>query len=124
MSSPCQLRGRADYSRRMKHVTFGEKTLLLGDDAADTLLEYARVLANASAADSVTLTAIGPDGNTVEVSFLVNASTELLIESTNNELPAPDNADAVREMRERINAYTRPSSAIEDDEWEDLDNNN
>jgi hypothetical protein len=34
----------------------------LGDDAADTLLEYARLIAGTSGADSVTLQASSPDG--------------------------------------------------------------
>ena len=59
----------------MKHVTFGDKALLMGDDAADALLEYARLLSDTDAADSVTLRAISPDGNTVEASFLLNTNT-------------------------------------------------
>ena len=39
----------------MKHVTFGDKSLLMGDSAADTLMEYARMLAQSGGADSVTL---------------------------------------------------------------------
>ena len=55
----------------MKHVTFGDGAVLMGDEAADTLLEYARVTADASRADSVTLRAISPDGNTVARSCAV-----------------------------------------------------
>ena len=50
----------------MKHVTFAEKSLLMGDDAADTLLEYARVLGDHDRVDTVALRSISPDGNTVE----------------------------------------------------------
>ncbi|KJQ56000.1 hypothetical protein [Microbacterium sp. SA39] len=53
----------------MKHVTYGEKSLLMGDDAADTLLEYARLVADNSTADTVTVRSISPDGNTVEALF-------------------------------------------------------
>jgi hypothetical protein len=105
----------------MKHVTYGEKAHLMGDDAADTLLEYARLLSDTSAADTVTLRAISPDGNTVDASFLLNANTVMLVESTNSEVAAPDNEEAVREMRERINEITRPSLAIGDDDWDGLD---
>lgn len=92
----------------MKHVTYAEKALLVGDDAADTLLEYARVIADTGGADTVTLRAIGRDGNTVEASFLLSQSTDMMVESTNSDVEAPDNEQAVRDMRERITAIARP----------------
>ena len=51
----------AEYLLRMKHVTNAEKSLLMGDDAADSLLEYARLLGEASHVDTVTVRALGPD---------------------------------------------------------------
>src|SRR5918993_3325843 len=104
----------------MKHVTFGDKSLLMGDDAADTLLEYARLLSDTGAADSVTLRAISPDGNTVEASFLLNANTVLMIETTNSEVEPPENEGEVAEMRGRIQAITRPSTAQPDEDWNGL----
>src|SRR5918994_7964712 len=104
----------------MKHVTFGDKSLLMGDDAADTLLEYARLLSDTGAADSVTLRAISPDGNTVEASFLLNANTVLMIETTNSEVEPPDNGAAVSEIQGRVDAITRPSSAQPEEEWNGL----
>jgi hypothetical protein len=56
----------------MKHVTIGDKALLVGDDTADAVLEYARVIGDAGTADTVAIRAIGPDGNTVEVGLLSN----------------------------------------------------
>jgi hypothetical protein len=106
----------------MKHVTFGDKSLLMDDDAADTLLEYARLIGDASAADSVTLRAIGPDGNTIDAGILLNTSTNLIIESTNSDIDPPDNSAAVSEMRERIDALTRTAVAHpEEDRWSDAD---
>ena len=101
----------------MKHVTFGDKAVLMGDEAADTLLEYARVLADTAHADSVTLCAISPDGNTVDAAFLLSASAVLMVESTNSDVEAPDNAEAVREMRDRIDAVTRPPRAKPAEPW-------
>ncbi len=101
----------------MKHVTFGEKAILVGDDAADALLEYARVIGDAGTADTVTLNAIGPDGNTVEVGILLNSSTSLIVEGTNSDVRAPENDEAVAEMRERIEALTRPLTAQPDEGW-------
>lgn len=105
----------------MKHVTFGDKALLMGDEAADTLLEYARVIADAARADTVTLQAISPDGNTAEISFLLNANTILVVESTNTDTDPPDNDAAVREMRDRIDAVNRPARAESADPWQASD---
>jgi hypothetical protein len=107
----------------MKHVTYGEKSLLMGDEAADTLLEYARLVADNDKADTVTLQSVSPDGNTVEAAFLLNASTVLIVESTNSDMVPPDNTDAVAEMQDRIDAVTRPMTAPADEPWpqEDYD---
>ncbi len=105
----------------MKHVTFGDKAHLMSDDAADTLLEYARVLADSQRADTVTLRAISPDGNTIEASFLLNASTVMLIESASSELDPPDNAEVVAEIKDRINAITRPAVATAEELWDQPD---
>ncbi len=98
----------------MKRVIFADRVLLMGDAAADSLLEYARVLTHAHAVDSVTLRCLGADGNTVEASFLLNGYTSLLVESTNTDIQPPDNAEAVAEIRDRIDALLRPASAGEE----------
>ena len=94
----------------MKHVSYADKSLFMGDDAADTLLEYARLVADNNRADTVTLRSISPDGNTVEASFLLDASTILMVETTNSEVEPPDNSEAVQDLKERIDAITRPVS--------------
>jgi len=101
----------------MKHVSFGDKSLFMGDDAAEALLEYARLISEAATADSVTVSCISHDGNTVEASFLLNANTVLIVETTNSELDPPDNAEAVQEMRDRINAMSRPVNAQPGEPW-------
>ena len=40
-----------------------------------------------------------------------------MVESTNSEIEAPDNADVVREMRERIIAISRPAQAQPIEPW-------
>jgi hypothetical protein len=113
----------------MKHVTFGEKALFVGDTAADTLMEYARVLSRTSGADSVTLRAISADGNTVEAAFLLNSGSSLMVESTNSEVIAPENDEAVDYMQGRIDDImwlagahfedvAPPTDALADDEGE------
>jgi hypothetical protein len=86
----------------MMHVTFADKSLLMGDDAAEALLAYATALAASSQADQVMLRAIGPDGNEVDVHMLLNAGTVIASESTNSTANSPDNRDNVTDIRRRL----------------------
>ncbi|WP_431792511.1 hypothetical protein [Microbacterium paraoxydans] len=101
----------------MKHVTYGEKSILMGDDAADVLLEYSRIVADGGHADTVSFRSISPDGNTGLASFLLNASTVLMVETTNSALEAPDNDEEVAEVRRRIDAILRPAPAEPGEPW-------
>ena len=93
----------------MKHVMYAEKSLLMGDDVADALLEYARLLAESSHADTVTIRAIGVDGNTVDAAFLLNATSEMMVESTNSTVEPPENEEAVAYLNDRIERLSNPS---------------
>jgi hypothetical protein len=75
----------------MKHVTTADKSLLIGDEAAEMLVSYAALLGQHNSADDVTLSAYGSDGDPVEVTFLLNSGTTLVIESSESEVPEPDN---------------------------------
>jgi hypothetical protein len=82
----------------MKHITFADKSLLIGDEAADLMLEYAAKLAGSSNADTVKLNAISSDGDEVVATFLLDAGAPLMAETTTSTLPEPDNTDAVAYM--------------------------
>ena len=94
----------------MKHVTYAEKSHFLGDEAADTLIEYATALANADIADSVTLTAIDEHGNTVDATFLLTPSAALLVATSSSDMAEPDNTAAVEQMLHRVSALVDPPS--------------
>lgn len=81
----------------------------MDDEAADCLLEYACLLADSSAADAVTVRAISPDGNTIDAAFLLNASSVLMVESTNSSVPVPESREAVAYMRRRIRQFLHPT---------------
>ena len=86
----------------MQHVTYADKTLLVGDDAADTLIRYAAALGRKQSSDDVRLKAISGDGDAVVATFLLSASAPLMIESTHSSLPEPDNTEVVEDMRKKI----------------------
>ncbi|EPD84718.1 hypothetical protein HMPREF1529_01323 [Microbacterium sp. oral taxon 186 str. F0373] len=94
----------------MKRVTYDDATYLIAADAAEALSEYARVLAHAGSADAVTLRCLSSDGDAVQATFLLHAHTPLLVEPTSCELDAPDNGDAIGELRDRIDRMQHPAS--------------
>lgn len=112
----------------MMHVTFADKSLLLGDDAARALLDYATALADHNRADQVTLRAIGNDGNEIDVSMVLDAGTIIAAETTNATVEPPDNAFAVADIRRRLSRLTHrvtPAATASDgfegdgDHWPD-----
>ena len=86
----------------MKHVTYADKSLLIGDEAADLLIHYAGLLASYGRTDVVTLRAIGTDGNEVEASFLLNSGTELMVETASTTSTEPENHLASGYLHEKI----------------------
>jgi hypothetical protein len=97
----------------MKHVTMAEKSLLIGDEAADALTEYAALVAKIGGGDQVKLQAVGADGDEVTVTFVLNSGTVMLAETSRSTLPEPKNDDAVRYMRSRLNSFG-DASAIDE----------
>jgi hypothetical protein len=95
----------------MKHITFGDKSLLVGDAAADALLKYAAYLASEARGDTVEMHAISSDGDEVTASFLLGPGVTMMAETTHTKLPEPDNTEALEYMEQ---AQTRPliSSAV------------
>ena len=109
----------------MKHVTYSEKSLLIGDRAADVLTEYAAALGDHGKADSVTLSGVGVDGEEVEATFVLNSGTVLMAESTESKLPEPRNDAAIKYMEAGLAelAPRRPASGdvLEPLEYTDTD---
>ena len=95
----------------MKHVMYAEKSLLMNDASAEALIDYAAALADSGGADTVRLRAVGDDGNEVEVAFLLNAATVLIIESASAVLDIVPNDDAVAFMRGEIERIRNPRPA-------------
>lgn len=86
----------------MKHLISEAKSLLVGDEAADLLVRYAVLIARTGSADSVELAAIETSGNATLVTFLLNSSSSLTVESTASDLSAPDNLKAEQYLTSRI----------------------
>lgn len=93
----------------MKHITYAEKSLLVGDAVADLLIEYAAALGTAQQADTVSLHAISSDGDEVDAMFLLGEGAPLMNETTTSTLPEPDNQTAETYIRERLQTLQSPN---------------
>jgi hypothetical protein len=96
------------YRDAMKHITYAEKSLLLGNDTADALLDYAAALATVGRGESVTVHAISSDGDEVDATFLLGAGAPLMAETTTNTLPEPDNDATVHAIRADLQRMQHP----------------
>jgi hypothetical protein len=99
----------------MKHITFGEKSLLVGDAATDALLKYAAFLASAARGDTVEIRAVNSDGNDVTATLLLGPGVTMMAETAHTSLPEPDNTAALEYM-ERAQARPTVSSAVDPDD--------
>ncbi len=96
----------------MKHVTYGEKSLLVDDQAADTLLRYATVLARMASADTVDINALGPDGTPTIATFLLDTGAPLMAETTTTTMSDPDNSEAIAYMQSQIMRLSAPPPVV------------
>jgi hypothetical protein len=95
----------------MKHVTYAENSLLLGDEVVDLMMEYAVLLARQSSADRVDVEAISTDGDLVTATFLIGPATIMVAETARSVFPEPENALAVEYLREQIGLIKEPPLA-------------
>ena len=95
----------------MKHVMYAEKSLLLGDEVVDLMMEYAVLLANQGSADRIDVEAIGADGETVTAIFLIGPATIMVAESARSTIAEPSNGTAETYLKEQIGLIKEPPLA-------------
>ena len=111
----------------MKHLTISEKSVLLGDEAADLLASYTVALADAGRADSADLLVINTGESTpTGLTAVLDAGTQLVVESVQSDLPEPDNGKLVEYLLGRIGRIDRqrnpgPEAVSGEDVWNRLD---
>ena len=107
----------------MKHLTFADKSLFIDDESAAALLEYARLVSSAGASETVTLRAVGMDGNAAEVTLLLTPAVELVIESTDSPVELPVDQTAVAHMRDRIDRLSGSDAKAGAADWAPINMN-
>ena len=90
----------------MRHVLYGQKSMLLDDDAAEALLAYAAHVSQLRTSDRVDMRGFTVEGNAVTTSFVLNGGTGLVAETTNLTMEEPDNRDAIAYIRKRIDEFS------------------
>ncbi|MCU1404421.1 MAG: hypothetical protein JWQ43_724 [Glaciihabitans sp.] len=96
----------------MKHVTFAEKSLIMGDEVTELLLRYTVLLSKNGSADTVEVAAVGADGGEVMATLVLDMGSALMAESVVTSQPEPDNTVAIAYVRSRIDAFDRPQYPI------------
>jgi hypothetical protein len=99
----------------MRHLTYADKSLLVGDEVAELLLRYSAKLASSNVADTVEVNAISSDGDEVRAMFLLGEGAPVMAETTTSQLPEPDNTEAVEYMTDRLAQLTPRAVASEPD---------
>jgi hypothetical protein len=95
----------------MKHLTYADQSVLIGDEAADVLIRFSALLAEKGHADAISLNVLGEDGDESEASFVIGSGTNLMTASTNSKIPEPDNEQGIGVMREKIERLLAPRTA-------------
>jgi hypothetical protein len=98
---PSTARGVLLRVDRMKRITYGNRSVLIGDTAAHALIAYGTALANVGRADQVTLSVLEGGDAAHEVTFVLSRGMSLSSESSAFTLPEPDNTDVVAILEDR-----------------------
>ena len=85
----------------MKRVHYVDGSVIVSDEIALALLEYAQVLALNEKSDVVSVPVVGESGNTGLAQFLIGPASQLLSTPVAHDGPEPDSAAAVLELRTR-----------------------
>jgi len=86
----------------MKHLTYADQSVLIGDEAADVLIRFSALLAEKGHADAVSLNVFSNEGDAIVASFVLGSGTNLMTASTNSTIPEPDNEEGIAVMNKKI----------------------
>lgn len=96
----------------MMHVTYAEKSLLVGDAIGELISQYAAALAQHDSADTVKVRGYGADGDDVTATYLLNSGTVLMIETSHSSINEPDNSEAEQYVLDHLQKLTAQNHVI------------
>jgi hypothetical protein len=85
----------------MRRVTYVDESVIVGDEFAAVVLDYAAALIRNGDSEALHFVALSGEGE-VETAFLLGPASQLVVVKTESLLPEPDNSAAVKFMRSRI----------------------
>jgi hypothetical protein len=83
----------------VKELVYAGRAVLVGDEAADAVVDYAAVLARMRSADSVELEALTEDRRPVRVYYVLGNVAPVMAQTIEIDEAEPDNASQVGYMR-------------------------
>lgn len=96
----------------MKLINYADADWLVGDEAADLLLQYSILMAREGSADAVEVKVLTAEGTEQAVSFLLGPATMMTARSVDSDLPEPENSVAIEDVRRRMDAITSPPPVL------------
>ena len=92
----------------MKLLNYGDTEWLVGDEAAQLLMDYSVLMARVNTADSINVTMLDSHGESQNLNILIGPATMMTSRATVSEFAEPENDAAVAEVRGKIAAIEDP----------------
>ena len=89
----------------MKHIHYDATTILVGDDVADAVIEYAAALSGGDRADTVEVPAVAPDGTMTTTKILIGPASELVVEDAEDDVLEVDDTQFVARLRSAAKTF-------------------
>ncbi|MFD1714434.1 hypothetical protein ACFSBZ_08135 [Amnibacterium flavum] len=100
----------------MKRISYSDDFILTDDRIADTVLEYAALLARSNGSDVFEIPAVDHDGHLTRASLLLGPASQLIAVDAGASPIELDVADTLDELAVRMNALARvPQVPFDDD---------
>lgn len=94
----------------MKRIFYSSGSIVTGDRTADSVLNYAKALAEREASDMIDIPILGPDGVLGRAQLLIGPSSELMSVTEPPHASEPDDEVTLDSLAMRIEALLRPKS--------------
>ncbi|QHC58441.1 hypothetical protein [Rathayibacter sp. VKM Ac-2760] len=99
----------------MRRIHYAEGSVVTGDDIADAVLEYARMLASTATADTVEIP-VRRAGGVVSARMLLGPTSQMLVEDEADPAAEIVDEDLVAELGARARRLDRPVPMPTDDD--------
>ncbi|MDQ1531351.1 MAG: hypothetical protein QOE37_1456 [Microbacteriaceae bacterium] len=98
----------------MKLISYADSSIRTDDRLADTVLEYAKLLAYLKTADTVTIPYLAESGDLAEITMLVGPSSQVTASSDDEHAFPGDSLPAIEEIERRILLRTPRNVAVQE----------